>query len=38
MKLRYDYDDGSISILLDTGSVRVSTGPAVAATITTRDN
>jgi hypothetical protein len=33
MKLRYD--DSSISILLDTGSVRVSTGPGVAATITT---
>lgn len=35
MKLRYD--DQSISILLDTGSVRVSTGPGVAATITTRN-
>jgi hypothetical protein len=35
MKLRYD--DSSISILLDTGSVRVSTGPGVAATIVTRD-
>lgn len=32
MKLRYD--DASISILIDNGSVRVSTGPGVAATIT----
>jgi len=38
MKLRYDYDDGSISIRLDTGSVRVSTGPGVSATIATRDD
>ena len=36
MKLRFD--DTSISILLDTGSVRVSTGPGVAATITTKDD
>jgi ribosomal 50S subunit-recycling heat shock protein len=36
MKLRYDTT--SISILLDTGSVRVSTGEGVAATIATRDN
>lgn len=36
MKLRYD--DTAISILLDTGSVRVSTGPGVSATITTRDD
>jgi len=36
MKLRYD--DSAISILLDTGSVRVSTGPGVGATITTRDD
>ena len=36
MKLRYD--DASISILVETGSVRVSTGPGVAATITTRDD
>ena len=35
MKLRYD--DSSIAILIDTGSVRVSTGPGVAATITTTD-
>jgi hypothetical protein len=35
MKLRYD--DTSISILLDTGKVRVSTGPGVAATITTKE-
>ena len=34
MKLRFD--DTSISILLDTGSVRVATGPGVAATVTTR--
>jgi hypothetical protein len=33
-KLRFD--ETSISILLDTGSVRVSTGPGVAATVTTR--
>ena len=36
MKLRYD--DSAISILIHTGSVRVSTGPAVAATITTKDD
>jgi hypothetical protein len=36
MKLRYD--DLSISILIEAGSVRVSTGPGVAATITTRSN
>lgn len=36
MKLRYD--DASISILLDTGSVRAATGPGVSATITTRDD
>ena len=36
MKLRHD--DTSISILLDTGSVRVSTGPGVAATVTTRSD
>lgn len=36
MKLRYD--DASISVLLETGSVKVSTGPGVAATITTRDD
>jgi hypothetical protein len=35
MKLRYD--DSSISILIDTGSVRVSTGPGVAATITNKE-
>jgi len=34
MKLRYD--DTSISILLDAGSARVSTGPGVAATVTTK--
>ena len=34
MKLRYD--DSSISILIETGSVRVQTGPGVAATITNR--
>lgn len=32
MKLRFD--DSSISILLDTGSVRVATGSGVAATVT----
>ena len=36
MKLRFD--DASISILLDTGSVRVATGPAVSATIVTKDD
>jgi len=36
MKLRYD--DSSISILLDTGSVRVATGPGVAATIVAKDD
>lgn len=36
MKLRYD--DSSISILIDTGSVRVQTGPGVAATITRKDD
>ena len=36
MKLRYD--DSSISILIDAGSVRVQTGPGVAATITTKDD
>ena len=35
MKLRYD--DSSISILIDTGSVRVQTGPGVAATITRQE-
>jgi hypothetical protein len=35
MKLRYD--DSSISILLDTGSVSLSTGPGVAATIRRTD-
>jgi hypothetical protein len=35
MKLRYD--DSSISILLDSGSVRVSTGPGVAATVHTKE-
>lgn len=30
------YDDVSISILFATGSVRVSTGPGVAATVTTK--
>jgi hypothetical protein len=35
MKLRYD--DSSISILIDAGSVRVSTGPGVAATIRTKE-
>ena len=35
MKLRYD--DTSISILLAAGSVRVSTGPGVAATIMTKE-
>jgi len=35
MKLRYDAT--SISILLDAGSVRVSTGPGVAATISRAD-
>ncbi len=34
MKLRYD--DSSISIVLDAGSVRVSTGPGVAATVTNK--
>ena len=36
MKLRYD--DSSISILIEAGSVRVSTGPGVAATINTRSD
>lgn len=36
MNLRYD--DTSISILIDTGSVRVSTGPGVAATITNKSD
>jgi hypothetical protein len=36
MKLRYD--EQSISILLETGSVKVSTGPGVAATINTKDD
>ena len=36
MKLRFD--DSSISILIDTGSVRVQTGPGVAATIITRND
>jgi hypothetical protein len=35
MKLRWD--DSSISILLDTGSVRVATGPGVSATVTTKE-
>lgn len=35
MKLRYD--DERISIMIDSGSVRVSTGPGVAATITSKD-
>ena len=35
MKLRYD--NTSISILLDTGSVRVATGEGVAATVTTKE-
>lgn len=36
IKLRYD--DSSISILIETGSVRISTGPGVAATITSKDD
>lgn len=36
MTLRYD--DSSISILIGAGSVRVSTGPGVAATITRKDD
>jgi hypothetical protein len=36
MTLRYD--DSSISVLIDTGSVRVSTGPGVAATITSKSD
>jgi len=36
MMLRYD--DTSISILIDAGSVRVSTGPGVAATITRKND
>ena len=36
MTLRYD--DSSISILIDSGTVRVQTGPGVAATITTKDD
>lgn len=35
MKLRYD--DSSISILIETGSVRVSTGPGVSATIARKE-
>jgi hypothetical protein len=37
-RLKLRFDDASISILLDTGSVRLSTGPSVAATVTTRDD
>lgn len=36
MKLRFD--DASISILIETGSVRVATGPGVSATIATKDD
>ncbi len=36
MKIRYD--ESSISVLLDTGSVRVATGPGVSATITTKED
>lgn len=36
MKLRFD--DSSISMLIETGSVRVATGPGVSATITTKDD
>jgi hypothetical protein len=36
-RMRLRYDDTSISILLDTGSTKVSTGPGVAATVTTKD-
>jgi hypothetical protein len=35
MKLRYD--DSSISILIDKGSVRVQTGPGISATIIRND-
>ena len=35
MKLRYD--DSSISVMLEAGRVRVSTGPGVAATIGTKE-
>jgi hypothetical protein len=35
MKLRFD--DSSISIVIDTGRVRVQTGPGVASTIATKD-
>jgi len=37
-RVKLNYDDSSISILLDTGSVRVQTGPGVAATITSKDD
>lgn len=36
MKLRFD--DSSISILIETGSVRVATGPGVSATIVTKED
>jgi hypothetical protein len=35
MKLRFD--DSSISIVIETGRVRVQTGPGIAATIATKD-
>ena len=37
-RMKLSYDGSSISILIDTGSVRVSTGPGVAATITTKND
>jgi hypothetical protein len=36
MTLRYD--DSSISILIETGSIRVQTGPGVEATVKAKDN
>lgn len=37
-RMKLSYDDSSISILIDTGSVRVQTGPGVSATITSKDD
>lgn len=37
-RMKLVYDDSSISIVLDSGRVRVQTGPGVAATITTKDD
>jgi nitrous oxidase accessory protein NosD len=37
-RMKLSYDDSSISISLGSGRVRVSTGPGVAATITTKND